>query len=314
MVIDDGLFEMSIPLDVRRIRLLSQVVRDKSFTAAAASLGVSQPSLSKNIRALEISLGVKLLERGRFGALPTAFALALVRHADAIDAELRLAQSEISALKSARTGALCIGCGPTEASRLLPLALAALRKHSPNIKITVLHGLNEALMPMVKHGEVDFALSSIPARCTDSDLKQLPLHFDQGVIVSRAGHPLARQRKAITTAQLTSYDWILARQQELERGAFNDIFTQANASPPTPIIETTSTTLMKSVVMQSDCLTFLPRELVHWETRAKQLQILPLASLDWKRIVGITRRARSSSSPAQDSLIAELRKVTISLD
>ena len=44
---------------------------------------------------MERALGVQFLERGRFGALPTAFGLALVRHADAIDAELRSAVQEV---------------------------------------------------------------------------------------------------------------------------------------------------------------------------------------------------------------------------
>ena len=65
-------------------------------------------------------------------------------------------------------GHVCVGCGPSEATRLLPIALNRLRERSPGINVTVLYGLNEALMPMVKHGEVDFALSSIPPRSPDS--------------------------------------------------------------------------------------------------------------------------------------------------
>ena len=57
---------MSTVLDTRRLQLLAQVVRDKSFSKAAESLGISQPALSKSIRSLEKSLDVQLLERGRF--------------------------------------------------------------------------------------------------------------------------------------------------------------------------------------------------------------------------------------------------------
>ena len=301
---------MANTLDVRRMQLLAQVVKDQSFSKAAESLNVSQPALSKSIRMLEKSIGVKLLERGRFGAKPTAFALSLVRHADAIDAELRVAENEIQALKSAQSGSLRIGCGPSEATRLLPLALAELSKHSPDVKVTVLYGLNESLLPWVKHGDVDVALSSIPQQCGDPDLKRDPLHHDQGAIVSRAGHPLSKQRKPISIEQLGEYDWVLAPSLELERKALDDVFSQAGFAPPIPVVETTSTTLMKSMVMQSDSLTFLPRELAYWEIRAKQLQFLRLKSLDWKRMVGITTRARSGNSPAREAFVSAVRKAS----
>ena len=234
-------------------------------------------------------------------------------HADALDAELSSAHAEILALRSAKSGSLHIGCGPTEATRLLPLALTKLRKSSPDVQLSVSYGLNESLMPMVKSGEVDCALSSIPAVPDDDDLKQVPLHRDLGVVVSRFNHPLARQRKRITVEQLTQFDWVLARRSELERRAFDSVFSDAGFTPPRPIIETTSTTLMKSMVMQGDVLTFVPRELVYWESRAKQLKVLNVPFLTWERTVGITVRARGSHSPAKEALLAALRSAVSSL-
>ena len=137
---------MSTEIDVPRLRQLAQIVRHRSFSKAAESMGISQPALSKNIRSLERALGVQLLERGRFGAMPTAFGLALVRHADSIDAELRSASQEIEALRVARGGHTCIGCGPSEATRLLPTALSRLRNASPGIRVTIQYGLNAALI------------------------------------------------------------------------------------------------------------------------------------------------------------------------
>src|SRR5580692_4978380 len=107
-----GAGSMSIEIDVPRLRQLALIVRHRSFSKAAESVGISQPALSKNIRSLERALGVQLLERGRFGAIPTAFGLALVRHADSIDAELRSAEQEVNALRVAHSGHVCVGSGP----------------------------------------------------------------------------------------------------------------------------------------------------------------------------------------------------------
>jgi DNA-binding transcriptional LysR family regulator len=300
---------LSTDIDVPRLRQLALIVKHRSFSRAAETMGISQPALSKNIRSLERSLGVQLLERGRFGAMPTAFGLALVRHADSIDAELRSAAQEIEALRTARAGYACIGCGPSEATRLLPTALNRLRASAPGIRVTILYGLNEALMPMVKHGEVDFALSSIPARCPDPDLKQLRLHEDRAAVIARRGHPLLARRQPLTAKDLLDQHWILATKQELERLALDQVFAEAGLPPPQDAIESTSAVLMKTLVMQSDFLTFLPRELVYWEERAGLLAPLNLAGHSWHRIVGVTMRARAGLNPAAQVLIKTLQDV-----
>jgi DNA-binding transcriptional LysR family regulator len=296
-------------LDVARLRQLALIVRERSFSKAAESAGISQPALSKNIRSMERALGVQLLERGRFGALPTAFGLALVRHADAIDAELRSAVQEVAALRVASRGHTCVGCGPSEATRLLPMALNRLRARAPGIHVTVLYGLNEGLMPMVKHGEVDFAISSIPARSADPDLRQIRLHEDRAAVIARSGHPLLEKHGPLTAQHLLDQQWILARESELERRALDDLFIETGLSPPTVALETTSAVLMKTMVMQSDFLTFLPRELVFWEERAGLLACLKLAAPAWRRLVGLTLRARAGISPAAQALIDSLREV-----
>lgn len=300
---------MNTGLDVARLRQLALIVRQRSFSKAAESLGISQPALSKNIRSMERALGVQLLERGRFGALPTAFGLALVRHADAIDAELRNAVLEVDALRVARTGHVCVGCGPSEATRLLPTALNRLRERSPGISVTVLYGLNEALTPMVKHGEVDFALSSIPARSADPDLRLIRVHEDRAAVIVRTGHPLGAHRGALTAQHLVDQQWILARTSELERRALDELFLEAGLEPPAVTLETTSAVLMKTMVIQSDLLTFLPRELIYWEERAGLLTALKLGVPSWHRIVGLTLRTCAGINPAVQVLIDILREV-----
>ena len=282
------------------------------MTAAAAELEISQPALSKSVKALEKSLGVRLLERGRFGVTPTPYGEALVAHGSVIEAELRNAVGEIDALKGATRGHVLVGCGPTEATRLLPQALLAMLHTHPELKVSVLYGLNESLMPLVKNGEVDFALSSVPARAADADLVHDQLLGEAGAVVARSGHALAR-RRSVAPADLLTQVWILARRRELERVAFDDLFRAHELEPPEPVIESTSTVLMKAVVMQSDMLTFIPRELIWWEEKAGQLVALNVSGSQWVRRVGITRRRRGSLSPAARLLIEALKRAAQNL-
>ena len=231
-----------------------------------------------------------------------------MQHGQVIEAEMRNAIGEIQAMRGAQRGHVLMGCGPTEATRLLPLALQALAQKNPDIQVTVLYGLNEALIPWVKQGEVDFALSSVPARATDSDLSHEALLTETATVVARAGHPLT-QLKVVSPNMLTLYPWVLPRQRELERLAFDDYFAEHGLEPPVAQVETTSTVLMKSMVMQSDALTFIPTELIYWEVRAGQLQPLQATGNQWARQVGITRRRKGSMSPASQLLLAAVKSV-----
>jgi DNA-binding transcriptional LysR family regulator len=294
--------------DHRHIAHLVAAARCGSLTAAAVELGLTQPALSRSIRELERALGVRVLERGRFGVVPTEYGEALIARGHAIEAELRAATQEIDAIRRAGGARVLIGCGPSEATRLLPIALEALHASGPGIRVTVLYGLNEALMPMVRQGEVDFALSSVPRTASDPELQHEPLHTDTAVVVAHVDHPLAN-RRSVRPAELAGQRWVLARRRELERRAFDDLFLQAGLKPIEAEVETTSAVLMKTVVLQGRHLSFLPRELIHWEERAGLLRPLPVAApaAQWTRSVGITRRRRGVLGEAAAALAAALR-------
>jgi DNA-binding transcriptional LysR family regulator len=300
-------------MDLLKLRQLTQIIRHGSFSEAAQALGISQAALSKSVRALEREAGVQLLERGRFGAIPTPFGTVLARHADAIDAELSAARSQIAALKSASSGSIAIGCGPSEATRLLPIALTRLKRRAPGIRVTVMYGLSVALIDMVQRGEVDFALSSVPIFSADPDIKTIGLFEDTAAVVVRAGHPLLALRKPLSPAQLVGCEWVLARREELERRALDELFISARLDPPEATIETTSATLLQTIVMQSDFLTFLPRELIDWQERSRQLQALNVMAPPWRRLVGVRLRARAAANPAVDAMIQELRAAAKSI-
>ncbi len=295
-------------MDYKKIELFLAAARHANMTVAAEALGLSQPALSKGIKVLEKDLGVQLLDRGRYGVAPTPYGVALMHHAQVIEAEMRNAKEEIEALKGAKSGHVWVGCGPTEANRLLPLALNEFALEYPHLKCTVLYGLNESLMPMLKNGELDFTLSSIPAQLVHPDLVQETLFSETATVVCGANHPLLKE-KVIHAPMLMSYPWILPRKGEMERAAFDDFFIRQEMIPPQAIVETTSTVLMKSWVMQSDALTFIPKELIFWESKAGQLVELKIPGASWARLVGLSRRRKGSMNPTGRLLVEVLRRV-----
>jgi DNA-binding transcriptional LysR family regulator len=113
----------------------------------------------------------------------------------------------------------------------------------------------------------------------------------------------------LSAHHLAGQQWILARTSELERRALDELFIETGLEPRAVWLETTSAVLMKTMVIQSDLLTFLPRELVYWEERAGLLTALKLAVPSWHRILGLTMRTRAGIDPAAQALIDTLREV-----
>lgn len=303
---------MANPIDLRRLRHLGAAISEGSLTSAAAHLGLTQPALSASIKSLERELGVPLLRRHRSGVVATRYAELLTSHAAVIEGELDAAWSRVEQLRGTEAISVRVGSGPSEATRLLPMALSRLRATHPEVRVLVEYGLNEVLMPLVRRGEIEFALSSIPQTAADPDLFHETLHVDDAVVVSRVGHPLAR-RRVLSGDDLQRFPWVLARRWELERKALDELFAEAGLKPVEPVIETTSAILMKTLVLQSDFLTFVPREMIHWEARADLLRPLMGFRSSWERHVGITTRRERTLAEPVGFLVAALREAAAAL-
>jgi DNA-binding transcriptional LysR family regulator len=114
------------------------VAREKSFTRAAAQLGVSQSALSHTVRALEERLGVRLLTRTTRSVSPTEAGERLVRSVgprlDEIEAEL----AALSALREKPAGTIRITAGEHAADAVLWPAIARLLPDYPDIRVEII--------------------------------------------------------------------------------------------------------------------------------------------------------------------------------
>src|SRR5215470_6237759 len=129
----------------------------KSFRRAAESLHLSQPAVSKQIRALETELGERLFERGRTAQLTLAGAT-LLKHANQLSQIVRVARDEVADLKELRTGRLSIGASHTSAAHLLPGLIEAYRKKYPQVSLSVDTGWSPVVLDRVRSHDVDLGL------------------------------------------------------------------------------------------------------------------------------------------------------------
>src|SRR3712207_343164 len=157
-------------MELRQLRHFVAVVRLASISAAAEQFGLTQPALSKSIRMLEQSLGVRLLDRGPTGVRMTLFGERLKAYADMVLALSDEALEELDALRGARRGSLRIGCVAAVLRSLVPQAVAGLRERYSDVDIIVSEGLNDTLIDALRSGRLDVAITARPEGSNDPDL------------------------------------------------------------------------------------------------------------------------------------------------
>jgi len=140
------------------MRLFCQVVEEQSFTVVARKLGISQPAVSNQMRALEEKLAVKLLYRkGKSFAL-TPEGETVYRHALRLNEEWTELLREIGGLEKVMCGKVHIGASHIPGEYLLQIYIASFRKLYPDIKFKLSIGDSLEMAEKVLSQEVDFAV------------------------------------------------------------------------------------------------------------------------------------------------------------
>jgi DNA-binding transcriptional LysR family regulator len=152
-------------LELRHLVALDAVARHRSFGLAARELGYTQSAVSQQIAQLERVIGQKLVERpgGPRRVDLTDAGRLLLRHADAIVAQLDAAQADMAALAEGAAGPLRVGIYQSVGARILPALLRRFRQEWPRVDVQV-HEETEAadLLRRLEHGELDLTFADLP--------------------------------------------------------------------------------------------------------------------------------------------------------
>ncbi len=193
-------------MDIRQLRYFTAVAEELNFTRAAQRLHITQPPLTRQIQALEASLGVELFLRKSQGVLLTEAGKTLL--ADARNLASLMEQSVERAHMAGRGqgGRLDIGFFGTSAFDLLPRVLAAYRQSYPRVKLVLHPGQTPAQVLALRQGRVAVVFErQVPQ---EPDI-QVELAAQERVLVALpAAHRLAR-RKLIDVDDLRNEPMIL---------------------------------------------------------------------------------------------------------
>ncbi len=197
-------------LNLGRLRVLSEVISRGSFSAAAEALSYTQSAVSQSIARLESEIGATLVVRDRRGVRPTAAGATLLEHAEAIFAQVDLAEADLAAVLGVRGGRLRVASFPSAGATLMPVAIRAFRARHPDVSLTLAEGEPEEIAPRLRAGEFDLALlfefPGVRER-PGAGLRTFALLEDPMHVALPAAHALAG-KPALRLGDLREQDWV----------------------------------------------------------------------------------------------------------
>ena len=201
-------------LDVQALRVVKAVADFGSLTAAAQSLGYSQPALSQQMRRLEARLGLPLLERAGRRMRLTEAGRILARHAPSVTTALDAASEELAELRGLRAATVRIVGFPSASPTILPRVLADLAQREPGMTLTYVEAEPPEAVQAVRDDRADVALTFAypgdrddPHGSSARGLSVRTVGRDDLLVVLPESHPAARGHK-FEVAELVGENWI----------------------------------------------------------------------------------------------------------
>ncbi|MEU6854312.1 LysR family transcriptional regulator [Actinacidiphila alni] len=229
-------------MSLRQMEYFLTVVDTASFTRAAASLHVTQPALSHQIKALERQVGGELLERLPRGVRLTPMGRAFLPHAELAVRSAVQAERAARAAAGAEGGELHIAALHALAAGLLPPVFARWRRARPGVEL-VLHeyARDEDLADSMERGVADLAVGHRPAPPADTAGPLREIGEEQIVVALPPGDPLAGAGRVPLTA-LADRDWIRCAMEPVVDGRpFIDLACERAGFTPRTAVRTEHT-------------------------------------------------------------------------
>ncbi|MCX4582101.1 LysR family transcriptional regulator [Streptomyces sp. NBC_01481] len=195
--------------DIKKLQILRTLSERGTVTATAEALLMTPSAVSQQLSNLAKQLGVPLLEaQGRRVRLTDAAHLVL-RHAEAVFAQLERADAELTGYLQGEAGEVRVGAFSTAVPALVVPAVRELRQEYPLLEVRVREAEAAEAYELLLSGDVDVALSLAAHAPTARDPKfsRFPLLADPLDVALPAGHPLA-SAAGLRLADLSGEPWI----------------------------------------------------------------------------------------------------------
>jgi LysR family transcriptional regulator, hydrogen peroxide-inducible genes activator len=272
------------------LRAFVAVADRRHFGSAATTLGVSQSTLSQALSALEVGLGVQLVERSTRRVFLTTEGRALLPRAQTVIEAAMAFTAAAAGSSDPLLGTIRLGLIPTVAPYVLPTLLAGLAQRLPGLSLRVIEDQTQRLLTGLRDGSVDAALIALPAESSGNI--EVPIYDEDFVLALPPGHPLAGKRR-VPPAALAELPLLLLDEGHCLRDQALDVCRTAGVRAE--LANTRAASLATAVQCVSGGLgvTLIPQSAVPVESARSHLELAYFAAPRPGRRIGLVFRSAS---------------------
>jgi len=291
--------------DTTRMRLLVEIERQGSLSAAAAAIGIGQPSASQHLRLLEAAAGQRLVERsGRGSSLTEAGEVLAGRAAQAL-ASLEAGEEELQALAGLQTGTIHVGASTAPGAYLLPDPLGCFRRDFPGVTVEVEIAASGEILDRLLAGRVQLAI--VGAQQADPRVRLEPFLEDEIVGIAKPGL-LPLKAGKLNPAEIASLTLLIREAGSSSRELVERELQLLEVRPGTTW-ELGSTEAVKRAAREGLGIAFLSRYAVAEEVERGDLEVFRLRGRPpIRRDFSIATLAGRRLSPSEQGFIATLTR------
>ena len=296
---------LSLLWDATRLRLLVEIERRGSVSAAAKAVGIGQSSASEHLRLLETAAGQRLVERNGRGSRLTEAGRVLASSASQALATLAAGEEELHALAGLDAGTVHIGASTTPGVYLLPDTLGCFRRDHPNVAVEVeIAGTGEIIERLLA-GRIQLAL--VGETTVDDRVELEPFLADEIVGVAKPG--LFAIRNGLVKPEALGTQTLLVREAASSTRQIAERALSEAGVRTENVWELDSSEAIKRAAREGLGIAFLSKYAVAEEVERGELESFRLAGrppID--RQLYIARLARRPLSPSERGFIATLKR------
>ncbi|MED0870034.1 LysR family transcriptional regulator [Bacillus spizizenii] len=290
-------------MELKQLEYFYAVCQELHFTRAAEKVGISQPSLSQQIRLLEHEIGTPLFDRiGKKTALTESGKL-LLKYTRKIFYEVEQAKTSIDELNGLQRGTILVGTLLTVEDYLITPTLLNFHQKYPGVKISVFGLRTGDIHKQLIENKLDLGIVFLPMK--GDELESISLSTEEMAFAVPKGHPLENQ-EMLDVEVLKTTPSILLPQQYFIRKLIDEACKDLGFFPK-PIFEITTMQSLINMVIKGIGVTILPKPYLEYLNHPN-IRIIPILKSNLSREIGVVYRKDKYLSAATHAFISALKE------
>jgi len=261
-------------LTLRQLRALAAVHRDRSVTAAAKKLHLTQPAVTLQIRNLQELAGLPLIQRTSDGMLLTDAGREVLALSERIEAAIADCETSLEMMAGKTAGRISIGAVSTS-KYFVPFMISGFSELYPNVDVSLFIANRQEIGNALRGYDLDFAIMGRPPADIDMDVRLIGDH--PHVIIAPTSHRLARKPR-LSLSDLADETFLMREPGSGTRGLMEQLFETARVRPNLGMAMSSNETIKQAVIAGLG-IAFISAHTVATELDERRLVTLDVAGL-----------------------------------